>query len=233
MNKLIRLALLAILVALLASQWAKTGLSVSNSLNGAPPAPEFEERSFGNEATGTGQLAPTKNPHQNTSNNNVRTVTDAAKQYNDIDGKQIRPTNKKIAKANDTAPIYLQWERPQQDKNGKSIAASTIGGYVIVFLNQQTLAEKSSIFANISVDKKSFLAADKQLNRLIMPSELPKLAKGRSAQVLVINSGQQRSVALHYLPKGKYFFAISAFNSNGEFAELSNTLTVDTTIGSR
>ncbi len=220
LNKLIRLVFLAVFIVYVLRQCGQGIAPLMERISEAPPAPEFEQHSFGNQSDAK---------HQATLK--VRENAIKASKTKNMPASSLKrePTRKRKGSQTFTvSPIVLRWDQPKYDVANAKLPAPSIKGYALIFVARKDIVASNLELSGMSFTMQDFERANKQLGQIISASSLPQLIKNQSEQVIVINSGQQLSIALHYLPEDTYFFAISAFNAFGKFAELSQTISVDT-----
>ena len=128
---------------------------------------------------------------------------------------------------NSTTTVTLNWSAPTQRLDGSDLSADEISGYVIIFFTESELSSQTLASSLTSLPSAAEFTSNPSINNYINSYELSSLIETGSPYAILVSPGSSESYELENLDSDTYYFAISAFDLDNNYSELSETTSFD------
>jgi hypothetical protein len=122
--------------------------------------------------------------------------------------------------------VELRWRVPSTRLNGDALSAEAVRGHVIIFFSKTDLKNATEAITQRIGSLRAFRAAQQEIGRFIHDADLAQIVVTGSPHAVIVPAPQS-SFRLQDLDKDTYYIAISAYDWQGQYSPLSETVVVE------
>jgi hypothetical protein len=122
-----------------------------------------------------------------------------------------------------TSTVTLNWSAPTQRLDGTELSTTDINGYVIIFFTESELDTQTLTSSLTDLPSAETFTSNPSIGEYINSYELPALITEGSPYAILITPGSSESYEFENLENDTYYFAISAYDTDNNYSELSET----------